>query len=255
MIMRPAGKRRSGKVSPTSPTLKSKSPATTPVVGSKWHVAARQPKRPIRKPSQIVLPSRSATSAVLVDTGDALGGELIHEEPVDIPQPQTSQLPPARQGPVRTRPYEAPYFFPTPGSPEAIGYVDRVREERRTALLQPDPTSARKKRSYTMSSIEKDETPGSTRLHGSEGSHDQATGDTGKKQPRSPRKGCGSKNSSPSSSPSKELDVRARTPIPRKSSAPAQLSSSGTLSTPATPNRRQVQRQGSQAIMRMLGKH
>lgn len=30
----------------------------------------------------------------------------------------------------RTNPYDAPYFFPTPLSPEAVGYVSRARMER-----------------------------------------------------------------------------------------------------------------------------
>ncbi|KAF7793451.1 hypothetical protein EIP86_004563 [Pleurotus ostreatoroseus] len=38
---------------------------------------------------------------------------------------------PAKRGPVaRTDPYQAPYFFPTPLSPEAVDYVDKVRSER-----------------------------------------------------------------------------------------------------------------------------
>ncbi|KAG2045109.1 hypothetical protein BDR03DRAFT_937937 [Suillus americanus] len=35
--------------------------------------------------------------------------------------------------PLRTQPYAAPYFFPAPGTPEAIDYVAKTREE----LLQP----------------------------------------------------------------------------------------------------------------------
>ncbi|KAG1757834.1 hypothetical protein EDB19DRAFT_68599 [Suillus lakei] len=35
--------------------------------------------------------------------------------------------------PLRTQPYAAPYFFPTPGSPDAIDYVMKTREE----LLRP----------------------------------------------------------------------------------------------------------------------
>lgn len=31
--------------------------------------------------------------------------------------------------PLRTQPYAAPYFFPAPGSPEAIDYVTKTREE------------------------------------------------------------------------------------------------------------------------------
>jgi hypothetical protein len=32
---------------------------------------------------------------------------------------------------VRTQPYAAPYFFPTPDSPDAVDYVQRAREEHR----------------------------------------------------------------------------------------------------------------------------
>lgn len=35
--------------------------------------------------------------------------------------------------PLRTQPYTAPYFFPAPGTPEAIDYVTKTREE----LLRP----------------------------------------------------------------------------------------------------------------------
>lgn len=43
---------------------------------------------------------------------------------------------------ARTNPYEAPYFFPAPGSPEAVGYVDRARED-----LKIDPVIAAAKNS------------------------------------------------------------------------------------------------------------
>ncbi|KAF7965041.1 hypothetical protein HWV62_841 [Athelia sp. TMB] len=35
-----------------------------------------------------------------------------------------------RSPPARTQPYAAPYYFPPPGSPEAVDYVRRAREER-----------------------------------------------------------------------------------------------------------------------------
>lgn len=252
MIALPTGKRRSGKVSPNSSTPKSKSPASTPVVESKWHIAARASRRNKRKSLQISPPLRSPASSVLIDSGDAVADEVIYEEPINTHLPLT----PARLGPGRTRPYEAPYFFPTPGSPEAIGYVERVREDRRSAPVQPDPTTSTKnkkdlKRSSTMSSLEK----GRNMKPGEEGSQDQATEVSSKKRSKCDGKGFGTKNPSPSSSPTNELGVRARTPIPRKSSAPAQLSSPDLASTPTTPNRPQTQRQGSMAIMRMLGKH
>ncbi|TFK56788.1 hypothetical protein OE88DRAFT_1640637 [Heliocybe sulcata] len=40
--------------------------------------------------------------------------------------------------PQRTNPYQAPYFFPAPGSPEAEDYVQRVREERFRASKASD---------------------------------------------------------------------------------------------------------------------
>lgn len=187
-----------------------------------------------------------------------MGDEATYEEAISIPQPQIYHLPltPARQGPVRTRPYEAPYFFPTPGSPEAIGYVDRVREERRSTLVQLDPVSVKNKRELKKrsSTISSPGTPDNTRLDG-ENDHNQTPEDSGRKRTKST--GKGTKSSSPLSSPAKssELGVRARTPIPRKSSAPAQLSSPGAVSTPVTPSRPQTQRQGSLGIMRILGKH
>lgn len=48
---------------------------------------------------------------------------------------ETSPPPPVR----RTDPYQAPYFFPTPRSPEAVDYARRVRLERRTL---PSPPTA-----------------------------------------------------------------------------------------------------------------
>lgn len=260
-ITRPAGKRKSGKRSPNSPTPKSASPSASPVIESKWHIGTRVAQRKKRRSLRIDPPIRSATPSVLLESGDAVGHEIIYEEPISIIRPHTSHLPltPARQGPVRTRPYEAPYFFPAPGSPEAVGYVERVREERRSTLAIPELKSPRskkdlKRRSSTLSSVEKDETPGNAKLHG-EGNHDQTTEGSGKKRPKSAGKGFGTKNSHPSFSPA-ESDVQTKTQIIlRKSSAPAQLSSPDTLSTPTTPPRHQPQRQGSLAIMRILGKH
>lgn len=50
--------------------------------------------------------------------------------------------------PLRTQPYAAPYFFPAPGTPEAIDYVTKTREE----LLRPSgfmhTSSKRNKRTY-----------------------------------------------------------------------------------------------------------
>lgn len=43
--------------------------------------------------------------------------------------PLLSSPPPPPQR-TRTQPYEAPYFFPAPGSPEAVDYVRRIREEK-----------------------------------------------------------------------------------------------------------------------------
>lgn len=255
-------KRRSGKRSPNAPTPKSVSPTTSPVVESKWNIATRSSQRKKRKSLRIDPPLRSAAPSVLIESEDALNREIIYEEPIGIIRPHTAHLPvtPARQGPVRTRPYEAPYFFPTPGSPEAIGYVDRVREERRTTLIIPDPTTGKskkdlKRRSSTMSSLEKDGTPGSTNPRGETG-HNQTPEVLGKKRPKSAGKGSGTKNSDPSMSTLNEFGVQTRTQtILRKTSAPAQLSSSGTTSTPTTPPRSQTHRQGSLGIMRILGKH
>lgn len=43
----------------------------------------------------------------------------------------------AATAPPRTRPYEAPYFFPAPTSPEAVDYVQRTRDEYRQASVSP----------------------------------------------------------------------------------------------------------------------
>ena len=191
-----------------------------------------------------------------------MGGEIVHEGPTSITRAQISQLPvtPARQGPVRTRPYEAPYFFPIPGSLEAIGYVEKVREERRSALVHPDAMFVRNKKDLkrsesTISSIEKD---GTVPKHRGEGSQDQASEDSGKKRSKKSEKGSGDRNTSPSSpAPIDEFGVQAGTPNKlRKSSAPPQLSPiPDTASTPTTPSRPQPRRQGSRGIMRILGKH
>jgi hypothetical protein len=252
VITRPAGKRKSGKRSPNLPTPISESPTASPVIASKWQIGKRASQRKKRKSLRIDPPIRSAKPSVVVESGDAVGPEIIYEEPISIDRPNTPHLPltPARQGPVRTRPYEAPYFFPVPGSPEAVGYMDRVREDRRSALAYPDLTPSRSKqdlkgRSCTLSSLEKDGSSGNTKPH------DEVSG---KKRPKSAGKGLGTKSSHPSSSLA-ESDVHAKTPTLRKSSAPAHLSSPDILSTQTTPPRHQVQRQGSLAIMRMLGKH
>ena len=201
---------------------------------------------------------------MLIENGDDVGAEIAHEVPVSVARPPIHQLPPtpARQGPVRTRPYEAPYFFPTPGSLEAIGYVEKVREERRSALTHPDAKLARNKKDLkrsgsTISSLEKDGTAGTSKLRG-EGSQDQTTEDNGRKRPKNSEKGSRDRNTSPSSStPFDEFGVQAGTPNKlRKLSTPPQfLPFSDTALTPTTPPHPQPRRQGSRGIMRILGKH
>jgi len=263
LITRPAGKRRSGKRSSNTPTPKSASPVTTPVVESKWRIATRGSQRKKRKSLRIDPPPRSAASPVLIENGVDVGGEMVYEEPVGITRPPVlrSPLTPAKQGPVRTRPYEAPYFFPTPGSPEAFGYVDRVREERRSVLAYPDAMLTRnkkdlKKKSSTISSFEKEGAMGIQKPRG-EGGHDQVTEGNAGKQPKSSGKGSWDRDSNlPSSAPIDEFGTQAGAPTKRKSSTLPQFPPSpDTVSTPSTPSRPQVQRQGSLGIMRILGKH
>lgn len=249
LITRPAGKRRSAK-RPSNPSTPTSSSPVTPVVESRWHIATRAAQRKKRKSLRIDPPRQNATSPVLIETGDDVGGEIIHEEPISITRPPIPQQPPtpARQGPVRTRPYEAPYFFPSPGSPEAIGYVDRVREERRSVFVQPDAMLVRgKKRSFTTPNPEKGGAADTPKPHG-EGSHDQATEDNGRKRPGGSRKGSGDRNLDPID----ESGVQVGTPTNlRKASAPPQFSPSPETS----PSRPRMQRQGSSGIMRILGKH
>ena len=166
-----------------------------------------------------------------------MGSGTIHEEPTSITRPPTSRLPltPARQGPSRTRPYEAPYFFPTPGSPEAIGYTERVLEERQS-FIHPDPTSVRNKkdskRSATITISEKDGAVGNPKL-GGEGNQNQSTEDGGtRKRPKNSEKASGDKNVNPV--PVDEFGIQVGTP---------------------TSPRPQAQRQGSRGILRILGKH
>jgi len=260
-MTRPAGKRRSCKRSSNPSTPKSASPATTPVVESKWHIAMRASRRKKRKSLRID-PSQGAASPVLIESGGVVDGEMIHEEPISINRPPVSKLPliPARQAPVRTRPYEAPYFFPIPGSPEAIGYAERVREERRSVFVHPDGMLARNKkdlkRPSTIFSLEKDGTAGISKLRG-EGSHDQVPEDSGKKRSKCTLKGSGDRN--PNSSPSIPVDefgVQVGTPTKlRKASDPTQSPPSpDTTPPPTTSSRPRAQRQGSQGIMRILGK-
>ena len=253
------GKRRSGKRSPNPSTPNSASPVTTPVAESKWRISTRTSQRKKRRSLRIDPPPRGAASPVSVEGGDDVGSKVIYEEPVNIMRPPVLQLSPApaRQGPVRTRPYEAPYFFPTPGSPEAIGYVDKIREDRRSVFVQPDAMFVRKKRSFTMSSLEKGGTMGTPKLR-SEGSRDQIIEDSGRKRPKSSGKGSGDGNHDlPSPTPAHEFGVQAGAPTKlRKASAPAQLPPlTNTVPTPTTPPRPQAQRQGTLGIMRMLGKH
>ncbi|KAF9654110.1 hypothetical protein BDM02DRAFT_3181956 [Thelephora ganbajun] len=255
-------KRRSGKRSPNSPTPKSPSPAMSPVVESKWHVATRSSQRKKRKSLRIDPPRTDAISSVLIESGDDMGGEINYEEPISTTRPTTSQSPltPARQGPVRTRPYEAPYFFPTPGSLEAIGYVERVLEERKLVLVHPDAMFVRNKkdprRSFTMSSPETDGNVDIPKLRGGDG-HDQAPEDASKKRPKSSGKGSGDRNINPSFIPADEFGVQGGAPTKiRKGSAPPQFPPfPDTSSAPTTSSRPQTQRQGSPGIMRILGKH
>lgn len=48
--------------------------------------------------------------------------------------------------PLRTQPYAAPYFFPAPGTPEAIDYVTKTREE----LLRPSTDAFTLKKNKRM---------------------------------------------------------------------------------------------------------
>ena len=263
-MTRPAGKRRPGKRPSNPPTPGSASPAMSPVVESKWHVATRTSQRKKRKSLRIDPPLRSATSPAFIMSGEDVGGEIIYEEPVSITRSPVLRPPPtpARQGPVRTRPYEAPYFFPTPGSPEAIGYMDKVREERRSVFVYPDAMLVRNKKDMKRSStvsLEKDGTAGTPKLR-SEASRDQVTEESGKKRPKSSRKGSVDGNLIPSSStPIHEFGVQVGTPMKfRKSSVPPQVSpfpDTVPTPTPTTPSRPQAQRQGSLRIMKILGKH
>ncbi|KAI0361146.1 hypothetical protein OH77DRAFT_1492262 [Trametes cingulata] len=49
---------------------------------------------------------------------------------------------PAKQA-RRTDPYQAPYYFPTPLSPDADTYIEQVRNERRTSARVTDPIAFR----------------------------------------------------------------------------------------------------------------
>lgn len=56
-----------------------------------------------------------------------------HKERTDTDTPPMPPLPAHLQLPrARTHPYEAPYFFPPPGSPDAADYIRRAREEQTT---------------------------------------------------------------------------------------------------------------------------
>ena len=254
---RPAGKRRSGKRPSNPPTPTSTSPTVAPVVESKWRVATRVSQRKKRMSLRIDPPRRSPTSPVFIQSGDDVGGAVIHDEPISITRPPMLQSTPsrARQGPTRTRPYEAPYFFPTPGSPEAIGYVEKVREERRSVVTHPDTMRVRNKRSGTLSSLDKDGTTGTPKSHG-KGNQDQAIEGNGKKQPKTSEKGSGDRNTNPLTPiPTGGFGGSAGSPRTRKSSAPPRFSPSlDTALTPTTPPH-PPRRQGSRGIMRILGKH
>ena len=257
LTSRPAGKRRSGKRSSNPPTPTSTSPTVAPVVESRWRVATRVSQRKKRMSLRIDPPRPSPSSPVFIQSGDDVGGAVIHEEPISITRPPIPQPLPSRprQGPTRTRPYEAPYFFPTPGSPEAIGYVEKVREERRSVFAHPDTMFVRNKRSSTFPSLDKDGTTGTLKSHG-KGNQDQAIEGSSKKQPKTSERGSGDRNTNPLPPiPTDEFGVSAGTPKIRKSSAPPQFSPSPdcaqTPTTPPGPPRRQ----GSRGIMRMLGKH
>ncbi|KIM88984.1 hypothetical protein PILCRDRAFT_813984 [Piloderma croceum F 1598] len=56
-----------------------------------------------------------------------------HKDRTNTDIPPMPPLPVHLQPPrSRTHPYEAPYFFPPPGSPDAIDYIRRAREEQTT---------------------------------------------------------------------------------------------------------------------------
>jgi hypothetical protein len=78
----------------------------------------------------------SVSASPAEEEDHASEGRPSHEK---RPSHDTSRVPmPKRSQTLRTQPYEAPYFFPTPGSVEAEHYVSPRRKPVRSKTLSPD---------------------------------------------------------------------------------------------------------------------
>ncbi|EPQ60305.1 hypothetical protein GLOTRDRAFT_135019 [Gloeophyllum trabeum ATCC 11539] len=117
---------------------KEKEKSAPPASDGEGEVVRRERKGPVAAPERRkTMPPEMLESMTEEEPED--GARVHRARSVDrclkakIRSPSQPAAPKLPSPPPRTNPYEAPYFFPQPGSPEAQDYVRRVREDRMRA--------------------------------------------------------------------------------------------------------------------------
>ncbi|KAF7337746.1 hypothetical protein MSAN_02248200 [Mycena sanguinolenta] len=91
-----------------------------------------------RKKSQLFAPLLHRRLSQDVDANHRFSME--GQESPERPSQDSARVLPKRSQTLRTQPYEAPYFFPAPGSVEADSYLPPRRKPARSKTLAPDET-------------------------------------------------------------------------------------------------------------------
>ncbi|KAJ6520407.1 hypothetical protein C8R45DRAFT_59619 [Mycena sanguinolenta] len=91
-----------------------------------------------RKKSQLFAPLLHRRLSQDVDVNHRFSTE--EESHTERPSQDSARVVPKRSQTLRTQPYQAPYFFPAPGSVEADSYLPPRRKPVRSKTLAPDET-------------------------------------------------------------------------------------------------------------------
>ncbi|KAJ6486046.1 hypothetical protein C8R47DRAFT_1128823 [Mycena vitilis] len=132
-------------VPPLPPLKKSKSQLSVPsLAATKQTPPPVPPLPPLKKSkSQLVVPSLLRRSSQYIPETEVPPLPVASPPEEDAPEARCSRdtavrVQPKRSQTLRTQPYEAPYFFPTPGSAAAENYVPPRRRPVRSKSLAPD---------------------------------------------------------------------------------------------------------------------
>ncbi|KAJ7665074.1 hypothetical protein DFH06DRAFT_1186556 [Mycena polygramma] len=132
-------------VPPLPPLKKSKSQLSVPsLAATKQAPPPVPPLPPLKKSkSQLAVPSLLRRSSQNIPDTEVPPLPVAAPPEEDAPEGRCSRdtavrVQPKRSQTLRTQPYEAPYFFPTPGSVAAENYVPPRRKPVRSKSLAPD---------------------------------------------------------------------------------------------------------------------